>query len=128
MSNYKMPSFTSPTVEQTLKQNVIQQKQNNQDNADFNKLVGGGEVPQIASMGPQGTSTLKNILELHEQSVVNNEHNKTGGKRKRRKSKKKSRKSKKKSRKSKKKSRKSKKKSRKSRKKRKSRKSRSRRK
>ena len=121
MSNYKMPSFTSPTVEQTLKQNVIQQKQNNQDNAEFNKLVGGGEVPQVASMGPEGTSTLKNILELHEQSVVNNEHNKTGGKRKRRKSKKKSRKSKKKSRKSKKKSRKS-------RKKRKSRKSRRRRK
>ena len=114
MSNYKMPTFSSPTVGQTLKQNIIQQKQNNQDNAEFNKLVGGGEVPQIASMGPQGTSTLKNILELHEQSVVNNQHNKTGGKRKRRKSKKKSRKSKKKSRKS--------------RKKRKSRKSRSRRK
>ena len=100
MSNYKMPTFNNPTVEQTLKQNIVQQKQNNHDNAEFNKLVGGGEVPQIASMGPEGTSTLKNILELHEQSVVNNQHNKTGGKRKRRKSKKKSRKSKKKSRKS----------------------------
>ena len=100
MSNYKMPTFSSPTVEQTLKQNIIHQKQNNQDNAEFNKLVGGGEVPQVPSMGAEGTSTLKNILELHEQSVVNNQHNKTGGKRKRHKSKKKSRKSKKKSRKS----------------------------
>ena len=117
MTDYKMPSFNSPTVEQTLKNNANTQKQNNHDNAEFNKLVGGGEVPQVPSMGTQGTSTLKNILETHEQSVVNNQHNKTGGKRKRRKSKKKSRKSKKKSRKSKKKSRKS-------RKKRKSRKSR----
>ena len=100
MSSYKMPTFNNPTVEQTLKQNIVHQKQNNHDNAEFNKLVGGGDVPQIASMGPEGTSTLKSILELHEQSVVNNQHNKTGGKRKRRKSRKKSRKSKKKSRKS----------------------------